>query len=175
MTSKRGSSVTFRIDRQNEEALRRMAEESGVSLNTLANQIFSNHVEFEIFAKKFGTVRMSSDTFRRLLDVMDENKIIDIAIRGGSQEAVEFILFKWKEKNLQSVTEFIGIYFDQCGYGRCDLEQANGKTIVSVHHDFQKKGSLYLRYFLESLIRATLDKECKTITTDDSLTLRFSV
>ena len=53
-------------------------------------------MEFEIYAKKFGTMRMSTDTFRRMLDSIDENKIVDIATRCGSQEIKEFILFKWK-------------------------------------------------------------------------------
>ena len=173
MVASRGSSITFRIDKEYEESLRELAKERRISLNTLANQIFSNYVEFEVFAKKFGTVRMSSDTFRRLLDAMNENEIIDIAVRGGSQEAVEFILFKWKEVNFATVIEFVRTYFEQCGYGRCDLKQTNGRIMISVHHDFQKKGSLYLKHFLESLIRTTLEKEPKIITTNDSLTIRF--
>jgi hypothetical protein len=173
MDAKKGSSVTFRIDQKYEEALRELAKERRISLNTLANQIFGNFVEFEVFAQKFGTVRMSSDTFRRIIDTMDEKEIIEVAIRGGSQEAKEFILFKWKELNLQNVVDFIRMYFDFCGYGRCDLEQTEGKITVSVHHDFQKKGSLYLKHFLESLIQTSLNKETKTITTADTITLQF--
>jgi hypothetical protein len=65
------------------------------------------------------------------------------------------------------------MYFDFCGYGRCDLKQTEGKITASVHHDFQKKGSLYLKHFLESLIQTALNKETKTITTADTITLQF--
>jgi hypothetical protein len=171
--SKKSTSITFRIDESSEQALRALANENRVSLNTLANQIFGRFVEFETFAEKFGTVRMSSDTFRRILDSMDEDQITDMAIRGGSQEAKEFILFKWKEVNLENIIEFIRMYFDLCGYGRCDLKRTEGKITISVHHDFQKKGSLYLKHFLESLIQAGLDKQCKTVTTRDTVTLSF--
>lgn len=174
MDSKKGSSITFRIDKNYEPVLRALAKGNRVSLNTLANQIFGNYVEFEIFMEKFGTVRMSADTFRRILSSMNDKDIIDAAIRGGSQEAKEFVLFKWKKISLQSITEFIRMYFDFCKYGRCDLSQTESRIIVSIHHDFQQKGSLYLKHFLESLIQATLNKQSKIITTRDTVTLEFS-
>lgn len=173
MDSKKGASVTFRIDKDYEKTLRTLAKESRVSLNTLVNQIFGKYAEFETFTEKFGTVRMSADTFRRILDAMDEKSIAEVAVRGGSQEAKEFILFKWKEISLQNVIEFVRMYFDFCGYGRCDLEQTESKVRASIHHDFQHKGSIYLKHFLESLIQGTLDREAKTVTTRDTVTLEF--
>ena len=173
MSSKKTSSISFRINEEYEKVLRNIAEENKTSLNTLANQIFGNYVEFELYAKKFGTLRMSTDTFRRMLDVMDEKSIMEIATRCGSQEVKEFILFKWKDVNSKTVTDFIKIYFDLCGYGRCNLDETEGKVTFSVHHDLQKKGSLFLKYLLESLIRTGLDKDCKTNVTDDTITISF--
>ncbi|MDH5431863.1 MAG: hypothetical protein OEW78_08305 [Nitrosopumilus sp.] len=173
MSSKKTSSISFRINEEYEKVLRKIAEENKTSLNTLANQIFGNYVEFELYAKKFGTLQMSTDTFRRMLDVMDENNIIDIATRCGSQEIKEFILFKWKEISSRTVTDFIKIYFDLCGYGRCNLDETEGKVTFSVHHDLQKKGSLFLKHLFESLIRTTLDKDCKTNVTNDTITISF--
>ena len=173
MSSKKTSSISFRIDEKYEKVLRNIAEENKTSLNTLANQIFGNYVEFELYAKKFGTLRMSTDTFRRMLDGMDEKRIIEIATRCGSQEVKEFILFKWKEINSKTVTDFIKIYFDLCGYGRCNLDEAEGKVTFSVHHDLQEKGSLFLKHLLESLIRTALGKDCKTNVTSDTITISF--
>ena len=85
MSSKKTSSISFRINEKYEKVLRKISEENKTSLNTLANQIFGNYVEFELYAKKFGTLRMSTDTFRRMLDGMDEKNIIEIATRCGSQ------------------------------------------------------------------------------------------
>jgi hypothetical protein len=171
--SKKSSSITFRIDEKSERGLRKLAEENRTSLNTLANQIFSDYVECEVFTKKFGTLRMSTDSFRRILSVIPEKDLVDLAIRGGSQEAKEFILFKWKELNSSVVHEFVKMYFEFCGYGRCDMEKTEGKVSVSIHHDLKAKGSLYLKHFLESLIRSTLDKPCTITTTEDTVTLSF--
>ena len=171
--TKKSSSVTFRIDEKYDEGLRKLAEEKNISLNTLANQIFGHYVENETFARKFGVLKMSTDTFRRILSKISDNDIVDLAIRGGSQEATEFILFKWKELNLNSVTEFIKFYFGYCGFGRCDLQQTDGKISFSVHHDLKEKGSLFLKHFIESLIQTTLNKDCATTITEDTATFSF--
>jgi proteasome assembly chaperone (PAC2) family protein len=171
--SKKSSSITFRIDEKSEQGLRKLAEANRVSLNTLANQIFSDYIECEVFTKKFGTLKISTDSFRRILSFISEKDLIDLAVRGGSQEAKEFMLFKWKELNLDVVTDFIKMYFEFCGYGRCDMDKTESKISLSVHHDLKEKGSLYLKHFLESLVRASLDKSCSVTTTEDTVTLSF--
>jgi hypothetical protein len=173
MNGKKTSSISFRIDERYEKVLREVAEENKISLNTLANQIFGNYAEFEIYAKKFGTIRMSTDTFRRMLNSMNEKQIVEVATRCGSQEIKEFILFKWKEITPKTVTSFIRIYFDVCGYGKCHMNESESKVTFSVHHDLKEKGSLFLKHILESLIRTTLDKNCNTVITDDTITISF--
>jgi hypothetical protein len=173
MSSKKTSSVTFRIDEDYSKSLRDLAEEQSVSLNTLVNQIFGKYVEQEVFTKKFGVLKVSTDTFRRILSKIPEKEIVELGIRAGSQEAKEFILFKWKKLNLQTVIEFLRFYFDYCGYGRADMEQTEGEVSLSVHHDLKEKGSLYLKHFVEGLIRTALDKSCRTTITEDTVTISF--
>ena len=61
MSSKKTSSISFRIDEEYEKVLRKIADKNKTSLNTLANQIFGNYVEFDLYAKQFGTLRISTD------------------------------------------------------------------------------------------------------------------
>ena len=170
---KKSESITFRIDEKYDTILRKIADEKKISLNTLANQIFGNYVEMEVYLQKFGVLKLSTDSFRRILAILDDENIVEVATRAGSLEAKEFILFKWKELNLQTVTDFIKIFFDVCGFGRCDLEINPSKVSLSAHHDLKEKGSLYIKHFLESLIRTSLNKSCKTTITEDSVTVEF--
>jgi len=173
MIIKKTSSITFRIAESYEKALRKVAEEKKISLNTLANQIFGNYVELERYMEKFGILMMSKDTFKLLLSQLGEKEIIELAITAGGEEPKEFILFKWKTLNLDNVVEFIKIYFDHCGYGTCDIERSGGNVALSVHHHFGEKGSLYLKSFVESIVQSTLGLECESTITKDSITVSF--
>lgn len=172
--SKKTSTITFRIDENYEKGLRKEAEEKRISLNTLANQILGDHVELDQYMKKFGMIEMSKGSFRELLHSLDEKNIINFAKSIGSKEPKDFILFKWKELTNESVTSFIKMYFEHCGYGMCDMQKGDGANTVSVHHEFGKNGSVFLKAFLEAIIQSTLEKDGKVVTTDNSVTLKFS-
>ena len=173
MKSKKTSTITFRIDEEYEKGLRKEAEEKRISMNTLANQIFGDHVEFDQFMKKFGMVEMSKGSFKDMLDLLDEKNIINFAKSIGSKEPKDFILFKWKELTSYSVSEFIKMYFERCGYGMCDMEMDENSSNVSVHHDFGKKGSIFLKAFLEAIVQSTLEKDSNVTITNNSVRLKF--
>jgi len=172
--AKKTSTITFRIDEKYEKSLRSEAEEKRISLNTLANQIFGEHVEFGQFMKKFGMIEMSKGSFKELLDIIDEKNIINFAKSIGSKEPKDFILFKWTELSPKTISEFIKMYFEHCGYGMCNMQNEDSSITVSIHHEFGSKGSLFLKAFLEAIIQSTLQKEGKVITTQNSVTLKFS-
>ena len=171
--SKKTSTITFRIDEKYEKGLRKEAEEKRISMNTLANQIFGDHVELDQYMKKFGMIEMSKGSFRELLNSLDEKNIINFAKSVGSKEPKDFILFKWKELTPESITKFIKMYFEHCGYGMCDMQKEESTNTVSVHHEFGKNGSIFLKSFLEAIIQSTLEKEESVITTENSVTLKF--
>ncbi|MGI9565974.1 MAG: hypothetical protein ACR2LL_03035 [Nitrosopumilus sp.] len=174
MKTKKTSTITFRIDEKYEKGLRKEAEEKRISLNTLANQIFGDHVEYDQFMKKFGMVEMSKGSFKDLLNSLDEKNIISFAKSIGSTEPKDFILFKWKKLTPDSISEFIKMYFEHCGYGMCDMQTDDSASEVSIHHDFGKKGSIFLKAFLEAIVQSSLQRDSDVIITDNSVTLQFS-
>ena len=173
MSIKKTATITFRIDESYAKGLRKEAEEKRISLNTLANQIFGDHVEYAQFMKKFGMVEMSKGSFKDLLDSLDEKNIINFAKSIGSTEPKDFILFKWKKLTADSVTEFIKMYFEHCGYGVCDMQRDDSSSEVSVHHDFGKKGSIFLKAFLEAIVQSSLQRDSDVTITNNSVTLKF--
>ena len=172
--AKKTSTITFRINENYEKGLRKEAEEKRISLNTLANQILGDHVEFDQYMKKFGMVEMSKVAFKELLNTFDEKNIINFAKSVGSKEPKDFILFKWKELTPDSVSNFVKMYFEHCGYGMCDMQRDESNNSISVHHDFGNNGSIFLKAFLEAIIQSSLNTECNIQTTENSVFLSFS-
>ena len=133
-----------------------------------------DHVEYDQFMKKFGMVEMSKGSFKDLLNSLDEKNIINFAKSIGSTEPKDFILFKWKKLTPDSVSEFIKMYFEHCGYGMCDMQTDDSTSEVSIHHDLGKKGSIFLKAFLEAIVRSSLERDSDVTITDNSVTLQFS-
>jgi hypothetical protein len=67
------------------------------------------------------------------------------------------------------------MYLGHCGYGRYDYlkDIENNNYSFSILHDFGRKGSLFLKSFLETLLKSTLQKECQTIVNESSLVIFF--
>ena len=66
---KKTTTVSFRIDSEYGQLL---CDEAGkkVSLNTLANQIFGEHLEWQLSIERFGTITMSKEGFKLLLECL---------------------------------------------------------------------------------------------------------
>lgn len=171
---KKTSTVSFRIDSKYDQILRVEAEEKRVTLNTLVNQIFGEYVEWHRYVKQFGTIILSKDAFKLFLDNLENDKIINIAIEIATKAPKEFILFKWKEINQSNLIDFIKMFFDHCGYGQYDYQFTESKVSkFSIRHDLGKKGSLFLKTYVETVIKDTIGITCQSIITDNSVTMIF--
>ena len=118
---------------------------------------------------------MSKDAFKYILDSLDDKQVIELATTIGQKAPKEFILFKWKNLELNNIINFIKMYLAHCGYGKYDYlkDIDNNNYSFSIHHDFGKKGSLFLKSFLETLLKSTLQKECQSIVNESSLVIFF--
>ena len=175
--SKKSSTISFRIDEDYLKELREEAQEKKVSLNTLAHQIFGEYIEWQRYVERFGIVSMSKDAFKYILDSLDDKQVIKLATTIGQKAPKEFILFKWKNLDSENTVNFIKMYFGHCGYGRYDYSKdiENSNYTFSIHHDFGRKGSLFLKSFLETLLKSTLQKDCQSIITENSLAIFFNI
>ncbi|MGC2382757.1 MAG: hypothetical protein WA631_06575 [Nitrososphaeraceae archaeon] len=170
---KKTATISFRMDSKYEQLLRNEAEEKKVSLNTLANQIFGEHLEWQRYIERFGTIVMSKDAFKLILEFLSEEKVIDLASSIASKAPVEFILFKWKDLNSDNVINFVRMFFGHCGYGQYDYIKDKSTNKFSIRHELGRKGSLFLTTYIKTVVKSTLGKDSETISADNSITVSF--
>lgn len=174
MADKRKTSiVTFRINYDYEKALRKLAGEKKITLNTLANQIIGDYVDLNRYMEKFGTVVISKEGFETMLNALDEKELARIGASIGGKVPKEFILFRWKEITVENFAQFIKVYFDHCGYGRSDIEVNESSSSFSIRHDLGWKGSVFLKSFMNAAVQSTLGRSCEDIVAENSLVVRF--
>jgi hypothetical protein len=70
---------SFRISEESFNVLEEEAALLNVSVNTLVDQIIGVHTSYERFMKKFGMMRMARSTFRRLLEILPEDRVTQAA------------------------------------------------------------------------------------------------
>jgi hypothetical protein len=95
------------------------------------------------------TIFYLANAFKYVLASLDDKQIIELATTIGQKAPKEFILFKWKKIDSENIVNFIKMYFGHCGYGRYDYAKdiENNNYTFSIHHDFGRKGSLFLKSF----------------------------
>ena len=168
------TTITFRISKKYEEFLRKKSEQERVSINTIANKIFGEYIEWQQFIEKFGTIVLSKEAFSMLIEAIDEDKLIDLGIKIGSNIPKEFILFKWKEITKENVIEFLQMYINHCINGENDCNFTIGnKAAISIKHNMGLKWSIFLKSFFGAIIKETLQKEYTTKITKNSLIVQF--
>ena len=168
------TTITFRISKKYEEFLRKKSEYERVSINTIANKIFGEYIEWQQFIEKFGTIVLSKEAFSMLIEAIDEDKLIDLGIKIGSNIPKEFILFKWKEITKENVIEFLQMFINHCINGENDCNfTIDNKAAISIKHNMGLKWSIFLKSLFGSIIKETLQKECATKITNNSLIIQF--
>jgi hypothetical protein len=68
------SSITFRIDDDQIERLRKLADEEGISLNTLVTRVLGSFLEFEFIAPKVGFSPMQKSVLKDLFEAVPEER-----------------------------------------------------------------------------------------------------
>lgn len=170
---KKTSLLTFRIDENYEKVLRKDAKDRKITLNSLANQIFGEYVEYKRFMERFGFIIISKEGFETILNALDEKEIIRVATKIGEKAPKEFILFKWKTISTENFVDFVKMYFEHCGYGKSDVDLTETKITFSIRHNLGEKGSLFLKEFLETAIKSMFTRSCESVLTGNLLTLSF--
>ena len=154
--NKNTTNLTFRVSKKTGYALRENAELKKISLNMLGNQIFSEYVEFQQYAEQFGKMVLTKDSFKIILESLEEDKLIQTAKKIG-RKSKEFMLFRWGETSHEFVIKFLQIWLSYGGFGQYRIIESKDSVIFSLKHELGKKGSLFIKTFFEFVIKSTLD------------------
>lgn len=153
--NERGKSKTvpksFRIDESALQAVEVEATSLNVSPNTLVNQILKQYAEFDRFARKINTVKISSAPFRGILAAVDVGQLIEVAKTAGSSIPQAFTTAKSGKVDLES---FIGHIRSLANYAQLfefsETVDIHGR-VVTLIHDFGLNWSIFLVHYVTEM------------------------
>ncbi|HVP22456.1 MAG TPA: hypothetical protein VMS77_00935 [Conexivisphaerales archaeon] len=145
---------SFRISEAAFDALTEDAARERVSVNTLVNQLFMSYADYDRFFRKLGIIRMSSATFGHLLEMASEEEVAKAGFESGSDIPETIMLAKEGKATLAVAVRFMETLSAYSGMFDGNMVVAEGKTTVTLMHNFGPKGSLFFRSYCEALFKS---------------------
>lgn len=149
-TREKTTTISFRISQTAFKALQEEAKKNNTSLNTLANQIFLAYAEHDRFLQKFRMVKLSTPTFKRILNAVSKEAAEDAGRKAGATIPESFISAKTGEFNSANGVLYLrlmGTYANLFDYNEFNSPRA----VITLTHDLGANGSEFLAAYSESL------------------------
>ena len=142
--------VTFRIKAETLNDLKLISKKEKVSLNTLVNQVFDSHVNWEVHAAEAGWVVMLKSGLKELIKQADKETISKIAKETAETNAKEICFFM---RGNYGIFEWISILKDRARMSGFNLREyvEDDKIKLVQHHDMGENWSLFFLKFYETI------------------------
>jgi hypothetical protein len=164
--------ITLRLEKKILTKLRRESEQNQTSLNTLANQIFRQHIDWHSKASKAGYVPLQKPVIIKLLDRLSEEDVIRAAEDVSKDMFKDVLLLLRDENDLVSTLNVIETWVRVSGFPY-KLEVDEEKEVYSyvIQHDMGKKFSLLLATRARVILER-LGKQGSFVVTDNIIVLK---
>jgi hypothetical protein len=130
------------------------------------------YAEYDRFLQRFHMIKLSSPTFKRILNASTHAAIVEAAKAAGASVPVGFILAQTGEYTFTNAVEYLrtmGAHASLFDYSETSDGHVNGITLT---HDLGQNGSVFLANYVDSILKP-LGKEFKIIEFPDAITIRF--
>jgi hypothetical protein len=144
-------SKSFRIDENASRALEKEATALNVSTNTLVNQILKQFADFDRFARRMNTVKVSGSVFRSLLEQMEPDKIIEVAKAAGSSIPQAFAISKNGKAGVDSLLDYVRSSAMYAHLFEINETVDGQKRLVTLVHDFGLNWSIFLVHYVTAM------------------------
>lgn len=169
---KKTETMSFRLDSHILDKLRQESESQGVSLNVLANKIFTRFVEWDMFEPKVGMVPIAKPIVSALFQKLTEQETIEIANQIGHSIVSDIATFM---KGVMDVDSFVSWFVTRMKMSDFEMNHTvNGaKHTYIIKHDLGYNWSLYHKTVLELIFNDVLEKKIESNIKDRMMEISF--
>lgn len=161
-------SITLRIRSSVYQKLKEYADHEQLSVNYLANQIFSNFVDWDATASKAGWIVFHRNALRAFLETIDEESLRNIAV-STADYVKDVTLLMLGKSDAESYYTMLKSRAKRSGFVLLESRHGNNKKII-FQHDMGKKWSLFFKIHYERMLY-NLGHQVEFNHTDNTLVL----
>jgi len=155
---------SFRINQSAIEALGEEARKQTISLNTLVNQLLVGYSEAGRYMKQMHALTLTRQTFVEILNVLPEDKMIEIGRAAGKSAPVAIITSKHGKMNVNGIIEYLHFMSAYANFFEYSEMEENGHWTITLTHELGRKWSLLLAGYLDEAFAAVGVKPKYTVT-----------
>lgn len=152
--AQQNESVTFRIESGCLGELRKEAEQKQISINTLVNQILSQHIKWYSQATNAGFTLVKKNLLANMMDKISEEELVKITNQIAKEELRDTVLLLRGKYNLSSALDVFDNWAKAAGHSHHHNIAGNMHSYL-IQHNLGKKYSLILsegyRFLFEEL------------------------
>ncbi len=165
--------ITFRLPSALIEELRGDAEMEGVSINSYASKIFSNHVQWERYERKVGLLPMTEAFLKEVLAQLSDEQVVNLAQKLEKQKFKNILAFMKDSPNVADFVELIRTWLN-VSWMQQNVEMHSGDYRFKIQHGLGNKWSLYIKTLITELAQDVLGKGVSARMVGDTILFSFS-
>ncbi|MCV0410184.1 MAG: hypothetical protein K5783_04945 [Nitrosopumilus sp.] len=169
---KKTETMSFRLDREILDKLRSESELQGVSLNVLANKIFSRYVDWGMFEPKVGMVPIAKPIVTALFQKLSEQETIELATQIGHSIVSDIATFM---KGSMDIDSFVSWFVTRMKISDFEMNYSikDSRHSYIIKHDLGYNWSLYHKTVLELIFNDAFEKKIDFNIKDRMMELSF--
>ena len=158
-SSKKTSTITFRLDENTIKRLRNESEHRQVSTNTLVNQALKQFLDWGMYESTVGFVMINKQVFVHVFSKLDQKEIADIATRVGKDEVKNMALFMNGRIDIQSFFAWFELRMINSSVQVSHIHEDDGFHRYVMKHELGKNWSVYHKTILELIFEEVFNKK----------------
>ena len=164
---------TFRLLEPLARSLEKEAADEGISVNTTANLIFSQHYDWEKKAKEFGFMAVHKPVFMRLIEELDDKTLARIGREVVPTSFEEMAEFWFQESTPDKILDVIAARFKFDTLRRAKITKEGDTYTVVLRHELGPKWSIIAESAARELTKRFFHVEPRIKRGDSVVTVRF--
>ena len=166
--------ITFRLDKDILDRISFEAEQKGASMNSVAQNVFSDYFGWAAYAPKAGMIPIHKTVLSMMVDKLPEKDIIEIADLFGKVKVKNMILVLKNDYNARAFLDVFESWLKSSSVSF--MKNINHDAeIYTVTHELGIKWSLYLSHMLQVIFNDMGLKKVTIEKTDDIVMLKIPV
>lgn len=151
--AKREKTVTrsFRMSESAFLALQQEASRRNISVNTLHNLLLLTFAEYDRYMNEFHMVKLSSTTFRRIMNAASPEAIAEAGRVAGKNVPASFILAKDGKITEETCIEYLRLLGQYASLFQFNVVRDESTTVLTLVHDLGENGSIFLSEYAKSI------------------------